>query len=66
MRGVKVKLFTKQGGLHEMETAINKFLEDKELIDIKFSQSQSYGSYNHTTKATAVVIYKDTEVSYIG
>lgn len=60
MRDVKVEFFCAHyGDIGELQEEINDFIKDKELVDIKLSQSQSYGSYSHNTKTTVIVIYRN-------
>lgn len=57
---MKVKLFDEESEL-DLEDDINKFIQDKEVIDIKYQVSLSVFSEEQIYSFSAMIIYEKNE-----
>ena len=57
---MKVKLFDEESEL-DLEDDINKFIQDKEVIDIKYQVSLSVFSEEQIYSFSAMIIYEKKE-----
>lgn len=55
---MKVKIFDEESEL-DLEEDINKFIKDKEIIDIKYSVSVSVFSEEQIYSFSALIIYEE-------
>ena len=59
---MKVKIFTKIASIinrRDFEDEINKFIKDKEVIDIKYQTDSSQGYAGLVTTFSALIMYKE-------
>lgn len=59
---MKVKHFTEITSTivnNDFENAINKFIKDKEVIDIKYQTDSSQGNAGLVTTFSALIMYKE-------
>lgn len=59
---MKVKIFTEITGIidrRDFEDAINKFIKDKEVIDIKYQTDSSQCNAGLVTTFSALIMYKE-------
>ena len=59
---MKVKIFTEITNTiirHDLEDEINKFIKDKEVLDIKYRTNSSQGNAGIVTTFSVLIIYKE-------
>ena len=59
---MKVKIFTEITSVinrRDFEDEINKFIKDKEVIDIKYHTDSSQGNAGLVTTFSALIMYKE-------
>lgn len=62
---MKVKIFTEitsiidRRDFRDFEDEINKFIKDKEVIDIKYQTDSSQGNAGLVTTFSALIMYKE-------
>lgn len=59
---MKVKIFTEITGdinRHDLEDEINKFIQDKEIVDIKYQTDFIRGEGVLVTKFSVLIMYKE-------
>lgn len=59
---MKVKIFTEITSIidrRDFEDEINKFIKDKEIIDIKYQTDSSQGNAGLITTFSALIMYKE-------
>ena len=59
---MKVKIFTEITNTinrHDLEDEINKFIKDKEVVDIKYRTNSSQGNAGLVTTFSALIMYKE-------
>lgn len=59
---MKVKIFTEITSIIDrcdFEDEINKFIKDKEVIDIKYQTNSSQGNAGLVTTFSALIMYKE-------
>ena len=59
---MKVKIFTEITSIidrRDFEDEINKFIKDKEVIDIKYQTDSSQGNSGLVTTFSALIMYKE-------
>lgn len=59
---MKVKIFTEITSIidrRDFEDEINKFIKDKEVIDIKYQTDSSQGNVGLVTTFSALIMYKE-------
>ncbi|AZN76452.1 sporulation protein Cse60 [Lactobacillus acidophilus] len=59
---MKVKIFTEITNTiirHDLEDEINKFIKDKEVVDIKYQTNSSQDSAEIVTTFSVLIMYKE-------
>ena len=59
---MKVKIFTEITNTiirHDLEDEINKFIKDKEVVDIKYRTNSSQGNKGIVTTFSVLIVYKE-------
>lgn len=59
---MKVKIFTEITNTiirHDLEDEINKFIKDKEVVDIKYQTNSSQGNERIVTTFSVLIVYKE-------